>query len=225
MNLKVLLILLIFVVLGVIIYYAQFDQHRSREYESSPTIEANKNLPILRNKTQQVILNETTSQHTITQTEVTPNTGQQNTTESDIHFYIFGISTCPHCQNLKSKIIKFFGSKSLTFYDLATEEGFKKYGDAFKILINYTFSPGVPQVGIFENGNLRAIILGDFGSDNDFKDRVNYYITVVDNLIQEYHQLHILIQSKDGVYYVNDTKEIQTLTNVFLHPEKFSQNP
>lgn len=218
MNLNMLLILVVFVVLGATIYHIYFTQHNNEGYEASPTIETNINLPTVRTQ------NETVNQRNTTQTNVTSEAEQQNTTENNIHFYIFGVSTCPHCQNLKSKIIEFYGSKSLTFYNLVTEEESKKYGNAFETLTKYTFSSGVPQVGIFENGHLKVIILGDFGTDENFKDRVNYYLITVNNLIQEYHQEYILIHSSKGVYYVNNTKEIQTLTDVFLHPEKFVQS-
>lgn len=211
-----LLIVLVVASIGVVGY---FKLGTSDESGANNVVRiSNSNMPSLSDES-------TYTSSTQTSSTTSVNSGNEgNVSDSgsvEVRFYIFGVSTCPHCQSLKSKIIRFYGRSSLVFYDLAEEEGVKKYGDAFDVLHNYTKTYGVPQTGIFVDGSLKAVIVGDFGTSDDFMDRVNYYISTVNKLINEDKHPYILVYSVDGAEFANDTKEIEVLTRVFLHPEEF----
>ncbi|NJE46452.1 CGP-CTERM sorting domain-containing protein [Thermococcus sp. GR7] len=76
-----------------------------------------------------------------------------------VHFYMYGMSTCPHCQNMKKLIPEIYGLESLTYYELVNnEENQKLFGEQYK----YTGIMGVPAVAITYNGTLYAIIEGEF---------------------------------------------------------------
>ncbi|NJE84604.1 CGP-CTERM sorting domain-containing protein [Thermococcus sp. CX2] len=76
-----------------------------------------------------------------------------------IHFYMYGMATCPHCQNMKKLIPEIYGPESLTYYELVNnEENQKLFGEQYK----YTGIMGVPAIGIAYDGKLYAIIEGEF---------------------------------------------------------------
>ncbi|NJD99292.1 CGP-CTERM sorting domain-containing protein [Thermococcus sp. LS1] len=78
---------------------------------------------------------------------------------SKIHFYMYGMATCPHCQNMKKVIPEIYGPDSLTYYELVNnEENQKLFGEQYK----YTGIMGVPAIAITYNGTLYAIIEGEF---------------------------------------------------------------
>lgn len=76
-----------------------------------------------------------------------------------IHFYMYGMATCPHCQNMKKLIPEIYGPESLTYYELVNnEENQKLFGEQYK----YTGIMGVPAIGVAYDGKLYAIIEGEF---------------------------------------------------------------
>ncbi|AFL94425.1 glutaredoxin-like protein 1 [Thermococcus cleftensis] len=77
----------------------------------------------------------------------------------EIHFYMYGMKTCPHCQNMKKLIPETYGEDSLTYYELVDNEENTKL---FQQIYQLTGIQGVPAIAITYNGTLYAIIEGEF---------------------------------------------------------------
>lgn len=170
-----------------------------------------------------------TKTSTETETKIEPveptktETPTQTQNEPVIKFYVFGLETCPHCMHLKANIIKAYGEKSLVFYNLNDKTTLEKCYNAFIELTYYTHNSGVPQAGIFKNGELKVVVLGDFSAYEDIKAKVDVYLSYVESVSRNYNTPHILIDSAQGAYYVNKTEDIVKLTQIFLHPESFKE--
>ncbi|BAD85397.1 glutaredoxin-related protein [Thermococcus kodakarensis KOD1] len=101
------------------------------------------------------------------------NTSSQTSTESpkyvdvngtriyldQIHFYMYGMKTCPHCRHMKEWIPEEFGADSLTYYELVNDE---TNSELFGQLAQLTGITGVPAIAITYNGTIQAIFEGEF---------------------------------------------------------------
>ncbi|NJE10056.1 glutaredoxin [Thermococcus sp. MAR1] len=77
----------------------------------------------------------------------------------DIHFYMYGMKTCPHCHRMREEIPKAYGNDSLTYYELVgNEENTKLFQQVYQL----TGIQGVPAIAITYNGTIYAIIEGEF---------------------------------------------------------------
>lgn len=167
--------------------------------------------------------------HAITITSTTPKTTTTTTSNTVVTvkpinnklvtFYIYGIHTCPHCQAMERRVKKFYGSDHLVFYDLLQKN--QTLSEAFKILSGITHSDGVPQVGIFYNNTLKAVILGEFGDDESFRDTVDQYIEVA-NYYEEQHpnQTAVFMIISRGSLITTNKDLIKKLTIIFKNPSK-----
>ena len=78
---------------------------------------------------------------------------------SAIHFYMYGMKTCPHCRHMHEWIPQEYGEKALTYYELVNNEtNMKLFGE----LARLTGITGVPAIAITYNGTLYAVIEGEF---------------------------------------------------------------
>ncbi|WP_167909468.1 CGP-CTERM sorting domain-containing protein [Thermococcus sp. Bubb.Bath] len=78
---------------------------------------------------------------------------------SKVHFYMYGVATCPHCQRMKKFIPEAYGYNKFTYYELIDNE----HNDAiFRNISRLTGITGVPAIGITYNGTLAAVIEGEF---------------------------------------------------------------
>jgi len=79
--------------------------------------------------------------------------------KSSVHFYMYGLATCPHCRHMKELIPAEYGYSSFTYYELLNN----KHNDAlFRNLSSLTGITGVPAIGIVYNGTLVAVIEGEY---------------------------------------------------------------
>jgi glutaredoxin len=79
--------------------------------------------------------------------------------ESKIHFYMYGVATCPHCQRMKKLIPETYGYDKFTYYELLNND---HNGEVFSKIARLIGITGVPTIGIVYNGTLVAIIEGEF---------------------------------------------------------------
>ncbi|NJE01158.1 CGP-CTERM sorting domain-containing protein [Thermococcus sp. JdF3] len=83
--------------------------------------------------------------------------GQVNPDKLD--FYMYGAKTCPHCRKMKEEIPRVYGNDSLTYYELVDNtENQALFGEQYR----YTGISGVPAIGIAYEGELKAIVEGEF---------------------------------------------------------------
>jgi len=142
-----------------------------------------------------------------------------NVNDGLVMFYIYGIHTCPHCQAMKERITKFYGTDHLIFYDLLEKN--QTILTAFNLLSKITHSEGVPQVGIFYNNTLKAVIVGEFGDDYSFKDTVNQYFQVVDYYEKQHpNQTALFMILPSGAMLTTNKTIIKELSVIFTDPEK-----
>jgi len=78
---------------------------------------------------------------------------------SKIHFYMYGMKTCPHCRHMHEWIPKEFGNSSLTYYELVDNRTNMMLFDELAQLTGIT---GVPAIAITYNGTLYAVIEGEY---------------------------------------------------------------
>ena len=78
---------------------------------------------------------------------------------NEIHFYMYGLKTCPHCRHMHEWIPKEYGNSSLTYYELLNNETNMKL---FAQISKLTGINGVPAIAITYNGSLMAIMEGEF---------------------------------------------------------------
>ncbi len=78
---------------------------------------------------------------------------------NELHFYMYGMKTCPHCRHMHTVIPLTFGENSLTYYELV---GNATNDEIFKELSRLTGISGVPAIGITYQGKLRGVIEGEF---------------------------------------------------------------
>lgn len=79
--------------------------------------------------------------------------------ESKVHFYLYGMATCPHCQRMKKLIPETYGYDKFTYYELI---GNDHNGQLLSKIAQMTGITGVPTIGIVYNGTLVAVIEGEF---------------------------------------------------------------
>ncbi|WP_099210417.1 glutaredoxin [Thermococcus henrietii] len=76
-----------------------------------------------------------------------------------IHFYMYGMKTCPHCRHMHEWIPKVYGKDALTYYELVNNQtNMKLFGE----LAQLTGITGVPAIAITYNGTLYAVIDGEY---------------------------------------------------------------
>ena len=78
---------------------------------------------------------------------------------NEIHFYMYGMKTCPHCRHMHEWIPKEYGKGALTYYELVNDE---TNGELSRQLAQLTGITGVPAIAITYNGTLYAVIEGEF---------------------------------------------------------------
>lgn len=76
-----------------------------------------------------------------------------------IHFYMYGAKTCPHCRNMKTQIPSVYGENALTYYELIDNE---TNMELFRQLNQLTGITGVPAIAIVYNGTIQAVFEGEF---------------------------------------------------------------
>lgn len=79
--------------------------------------------------------------------------------ESKVHFYMYGMSTCPHCRRMKQLIPEAYGMDRFTYYEL---NGNQHNGRVFGNISRLTGITGVPAIGIVYDGQLVAVIEGEY---------------------------------------------------------------
>jgi glutaredoxin len=78
---------------------------------------------------------------------------------SKVHFYMYGMATCPHCQRMKKLIPETYGYDKFTYYELVNND---RNDRIFRNISRLTGITGVPAIGITYNGTLVAVIEGEF---------------------------------------------------------------
>jgi len=78
---------------------------------------------------------------------------------NEIHFYMYGLRTCPHCRHMHEWIPQEYGNSSLTYYELLNNATNDRLFEEVSRLTGIT---GVPAIAITYNGTLYAIIEGEF---------------------------------------------------------------
>ena len=78
---------------------------------------------------------------------------------NEIHFYMYGLKTCPHCRRMHELIPATYGNDSLTYYELVNNDTNVKF---FSMISQLTGITGVPAIAITYRGNISAIIEGEF---------------------------------------------------------------
>lgn len=136
------------------------------------------------------------------QTQTTSQTSSQQ--KQGIHFYMFGAYYCPHCTNMKELITKHYGKDALTYYGVADEKdpNYNRNVEKFTRLAQYTGTTGVPQTGVFVNGSLRVIIVGE----------VSYELLT--KILDESKEGKVLLVL-DKIYITEDSKVIKALEGIF----------
>ncbi|GEM_PF-1730150 len=130
---------------------------------------------------------------------------------SKIHFYIYGMKTCPHCHRMKEEIPKIYGKNSLTYYELVgNDENNKLFGELYQL----TGIRGVPVIAIAYNGTLYAVIEGEFN------------VSAAPLIIKEAQKNGGLILVVGGkAYLIKNQTHIQMLETIFIkHNSVFKQS-
>jgi len=78
---------------------------------------------------------------------------------NEIHFYMYGMKTCPHCRRMREEIPKAYGQDSLTYYELVDNQENEKL---FQQIYQLTGIQGVPAIAITYNGTIQAVFEGEF---------------------------------------------------------------
>lgn len=128
-----------------------------------------------------------------------------------IHFYMYGMKTCPHCRRMKEEIPKVFGKDSLTYYELVgNEENNKLFGELYQL----TGIRGVPAIGITYNGTLYAVIEGEFN------------VSAAPLIIKDAQKNGGLILVVGGkAYLIKNQTHIRMLETIFIkHQSVFGQS-
>jgi len=78
---------------------------------------------------------------------------------NEVHFYMYGMKTCPHCRHMHEWITREYGEDALTYYELVDNETNMMLFEQLAQLLGIT---GVPAIAITYNGTLYAVIEGEF---------------------------------------------------------------
>ncbi len=127
---------------------------------------------------------------------------------SKLHFYMFGLATCPHCKKMKQLLPEAFGKNSLTYYEL---QGNDHNSNLFSELYSMLGVTGVPVIGIFYDNRLVAIVEGEIPEPSK-----NVPI-IVETAIKEKGVL--FIADKTYLIPLNQTETIKKLENIFMNGE------
>ncbi len=119
-----------------------------------------------------------------------------------IHFYMYGMKTCPHCHRMREEIPKVYGNDSLTYYELVDNEENQKL---FREQYQYTGIDGVPAIAITYNGTLYAVLEGEFN------------VSAVPQLIEEAMKSNgvLLFNGKWYIFPRNDTKAMEAINALY----------
>jgi len=124
----------------------------------------------------------------------------------EIHFYMYGMKTCPHCHRMREEIPKVYGNDSLTYYELVGNEENRKL---FQAIYQYTGITGVPAIAITYKGTLYAVLEGEFN------------VSATPKIIEEAMKANgvLLFNGKWYIFPRNDTKAqeaINALHTIFV---------
>ncbi|WP_457751976.1 thioredoxin fold domain-containing protein [Thermococcus sp.] len=142
----------------------------------------------------------------LTTSLLSPVLGATTIDPSKIHFYMYGMATCPHCHRMREEIPKVYGNDSLTYYELVDN---KENQQLFNALYKYTAITGVPAIAITYNGTLYAVLEGEFN------------VSAVPQIIQSAMKSNgvLLFNGKWYIFPRNDTKAqeaIKALYTIFV---------
>lgn len=151
---------------------------------------------------------------TVQQSTASTSATQQTSTSTSqiditkLHFYMFGLATCPHCKNMKKLLPEIFGEDKLTYYEL---QGNDHNSQLFSELYNILGVTGVPVIGIFYDNHLVAIIEGEI------PEPAENVPLIVNTALRENGILFIA----DKTYLIpsNQTEIIKRLENIFINGE------
>ena len=133
---------------------------------------------------------------------------------SDVHFYMYGVSTCPHCRLMKEVIPTTYGPERFTYYELNGN----KHNDAiFQNISRLTGITGVPVIGIVYKGSLVAVIEGEYD--------VSATPEIVKAAIEDNGTL-LFVGGRSYILPHNDSgamRIISELTNLFLEGQPESR--
>jgi len=145
---------------------------------------------------------------------LSPVLGATTIDPSKIHFYMYGMATCPHCHHMREEIPKIYGNNSLTYYELVDNKENQKL---FNALYQYTGITGVPAIAITYNGTLYAVIEGEFN------------VSATPKIIQSAMKSNgvLLFNGKWYIFPRNDTKSaeaIKALYTIFVEHKMPAEN-
>jgi len=145
---------------------------------------------------------------------LSPVLGATTIDPSKIHFYMYGMKTCPHCHRMREEIPKVYGNDSLTYYELVDN---KENQQLFNALYQYTGITGVPAIAITYNGTLYAVLEGEFN------------VSAVPQIIQSAMKSNgvLLFNGKWYIFPRNDTKAqeaINALYTIFVEHKMPAEN-
>ncbi len=120
-----------------------------------------------------------------------------------IHFYMYGMKTCPHCHHMREEIPKIYGNDSLTYYEIVDN---KENQELFQKIYEYTGITGVPAIAITYNGTLYAVLEGEFN------------VSAVPDLIEEAMKANgvLLFNGKWYIFPRNDTKALEAINALYM---------
>ncbi|AAL80848.1 thioredoxin [Pyrococcus furiosus DSM 3638] len=122
---------------------------------------------------------------------------------SKVHFYMYGAYWCPHCRNVKESIKEHFGEETLTYYEI---EGVEHNKNKFEELYLLTGISGIPATAIFYEGEIYAVIEGEFDVSKTWQ-----IITEAKN------QGGVILVTSGKAYILKwDSQEVQKLKEIFL---------
>ncbi|AHF80234.1 glutaredoxin [Thermococcus paralvinellae] len=158
--------------------------------------------------TTQVLTTTSTIQSSGPSSTETTSTHEQNIDITKLHFYMFGVSTCPHCGKMKQLLPEIFGKDKFTYYEL---QGNEHNTQLFSELYNILGVTGVPVIGIFYDNHLVAVIEGEI------PDPAKNVPWLVNTALKENGVL--FIADKTYLFPSNQTETIKKLENIFMNGE------
>ena len=83
-----------------------------------------------------------------------------------IHFYIYGAPTCPHCNRLKEILIQTYGEEAVVYNDVSIRENGEKLIALYKLVYPEVELPAVPLTIVVVDGSPAASAVG--GAEPEF---------------------------------------------------------
>ncbi|EEB74387.1 CGP-CTERM sorting domain-containing protein [Thermococcus sp. AM4] len=114
-----------------------------------------------------------------------------------VHFYMYGMKTCPHCRHMRELIPLTYGADKFTYYELVGNKHNDEVMNNISRLIGVT---GVPVIGIVYNGSLVAVIEGE------------YNVSVTPQIVRDaikHNGTLLLLASGNYILPHNDTKAMK----------------